>query len=182
MFLRACPYQLNHGLCGHTFCALCLLQWCFAAVHRGCGYWHESLECPLCRAGLPCTPDTIPRQMCTFPFIPCRLADSTIKMLLGILRDAAGIDASARNACTSSGSMVDGRVVAWGPNGNAKVEWDARDAQVSSPTFLHASPVDHPRLIILHRRGRAEMVMLANNWANLQGEDFIAFKDRLDLQ
>ncbi|KAI1796774.1 hypothetical protein LXA43DRAFT_879351 [Ganoderma leucocontextum] len=157
--VMACPYQLNHGLCGHTFCALCLLQWCFAAVHRGCGYWHESLECPLCRAELPCTPDTTPRQMCTFPFVPCRIADATIKMLLGVLKDAADTDAGGRDACIGSSSKLDERVAAWGQNGNAKVEWEARDA-----------------------RGRAEMAMLANNWANLQGEDFVAFKDRLDSQ
>ncbi|KAM5532792.1 hypothetical protein V8D89_013511 [Ganoderma adspersum] len=150
--VMACPYQLNHGLCGHTFCALCLLQWCFAAVHRGCGYWHESLECPLCRAELPCTPDTTPRQMCTFPFVPSRLADSTIKMLLGVLKVAVDTDASGS-------SRVDERVTAWGQNGNAKVEWETREA-----------------------RGRAEMAMLASNWANLQGEDFVAFKDRLDSQ
>ena len=32
------------------------------------------------------------------------------------------------------------------------------------------------------RTGRTEMAMLAKNWQTLDGEDFVAFKDRLELQ
>ncbi|KAI0653298.1 hypothetical protein C8Q70DRAFT_888627, partial [Cubamyces menziesii] len=78
----ACPYSLTPGRCGHSFCALCVLKWCFAAVHRGCGYWHDSLECPLCRAELPYTSDLTPRSIFSFPFSPNRLADGAIKALV----------------------------------------------------------------------------------------------------
>lgn len=68
--------------------------------------------------------------MCTFPFVPSRLADSTIKTLLGVLKDAAdtGASGSARGAYTGSSLELGGGVTAWGQNGNAKVEWEAREA------------------------------------------------------
>ncbi|KAH9929866.1 uncharacterized protein BXZ73DRAFT_77986 [Epithele typhae] len=85
--IMALPYGLNHGLCGHTFCALCALKWYFAAMDCVCGYWHDALECPLCRAELPFVPDQ-PRLMSTFPFVPNRLADDAIQAYLEILKDA----------------------------------------------------------------------------------------------
>ncbi|KAH9940810.1 uncharacterized protein BXZ73DRAFT_75353 [Epithele typhae] len=87
--VMALPYELNHGRCGHAFCALCALKWCFAAVHWDCGYWHDTLECPLCRAEMPFVPDQLPRLMSSFPFVPNRLADNTIRSYLDILKDAA---------------------------------------------------------------------------------------------
>ena len=125
---RACPYQLHHGRCGHTFCALCLLRWCFAAVHRGCGYWHDALECPLCRAELPYTPDVIPRQMCTFPFVPCRLGDTILQTLLDILQDAA--EAAFKDAGASTGvhQKLDDKLIAWSRHGEARIDWECRDS------------------------------------------------------
>ncbi len=49
-------------------------------------------------------------------------------MLLGVLKEAADSDAGGRDACIGPSSKLDERVTAWGQNGNAKVEWEARDA------------------------------------------------------
>ncbi|KAI0364721.1 hypothetical protein BV20DRAFT_823138 [Pilatotrama ljubarskyi] len=167
--IMACPYTLTPGRCGHSFCALCALQWCFAAVHRGCGYWHDSLECPLCRAELPYTSDRTPRSMFSFPFTPNRLADSAIKALITLIKDAkpsTGAGAGAV-ACAASGSArkagvnaagprEDDRIAQWRDNGMLYTEWESRE-----------------------RRGREEMTILANEWSELNADDFVAFKDRL---
>lgn len=68
--------------CGHTFCGQCTLKWFFSRLHRGCGTWHESVDCPLCRALLIITPDVPPRLTITIPFAPNRLADATLRGLL----------------------------------------------------------------------------------------------------
>ncbi|KAI0793738.1 hypothetical protein C8Q74DRAFT_1244514 [Fomes fomentarius] len=156
------PYLLDNALCGHTFCAVCVLKWAFARIHRGCGYWHEALECPLCRALLPYTADNAPRNMHTFPFILNRIADASIKSLLTILKEAAG---SKTAVCVNAGVVrsgtwhgkVDGEVIPWGEGESARVEWENRA-----------------------RIGKREMALLVSNWTTLQPEDFIAIKDRLE--
>lgn len=69
------PHSLNAPSCGHTFCGLCILKWFFSKLH-GCGAWHEQVVCPMCRAEIH-TPD----RRTTFPFIPNRLAATTILSL-----------------------------------------------------------------------------------------------------
>ncbi|KIY53356.1 hypothetical protein FISHEDRAFT_19104, partial [Fistulina hepatica ATCC 64428] len=70
------PYSLNAGRCGHSFCAQCLLKWFFSRLHKGCGNWHESVDCPICRQMVVITPDRVPRMDITFPFVPNRLGDT----------------------------------------------------------------------------------------------------------
>ena len=89
-----------------------MLKWAFAAVHRGCGYWHEALECPLCRATLPYLPDATPRGPHTFPFVPSRLVCANITMFLDMLRDASdstsvGEHGSGGEGCRSWYGKVD---------------------------------------------------------------------------
>ncbi|KAI0330935.1 hypothetical protein GY45DRAFT_1370418 [Cubamyces sp. BRFM 1775] len=166
--IMACPYSLTPGRCGHSFCALCVLKWCFAAVHRGCGYWHDSLECPLCRAELPYTSDLTPRSIFSFPFSPNRLADGAIKALIDIVKNAKP-ETGAGSACvaaTAGGSTIKGsstfttsdadKLWSWREGGLYHEDWCMRDKQ-----------------------GRSEMTLLANEWTLLQADDFVAFKDRL---
>ncbi|KAI0832127.1 hypothetical protein BC628DRAFT_587334 [Trametes gibbosa] len=174
--ILACPYTLSPGQCGHSFCAMCILQWSFAAVHRGCGFWHDSLECPLCRAELPYTSDHVPRSMFSFPFTPNRLSDTAIHALIeGITKREGGPNAGAgegsgpgvgmcvsigqgKSDATISASLKDGeKLSAWKETGMAYLDWKERD------------------------RGRAEMTLLATEWASLGANDFVAFKDRLGV-
>lgn len=76
------PYTLSSVNCGHTFCAICILKWYFAKLHRSCGSWHESVKCPLCRSLLILTPESIPRQIITVPFAPNRIAEGAMKSMI----------------------------------------------------------------------------------------------------
>ncbi|KAI0765672.1 hypothetical protein BD413DRAFT_574652 [Trametes elegans] len=169
--VMACPYTLTPGTCGHSFCALCILKWCFTLVHRQCGYWHDSLECPLCRTELPYTPDRTPRSAFTFPFTPNRLADAAIKALLENLKSLQPSAGSApRRTGSSSRTRSRGQVAGpsasahtdgvslWREGGASLTEWQDREKQ-----------------------GRIEMSRLANEWRTLQGDEFIAFMDRLGI-
>ena len=73
------PHTLNAPSCGHTFCGLCILKWFFSRLHI-CGAWHESVDCPICRAVI-IPPDRNTRSESSFPFIPNRLATTTISAL-----------------------------------------------------------------------------------------------------
>ncbi len=130
----ACPYTLIPGLCGHSFCAICLLKWCFTALHRGCGYWHDDLQCPLCRAELPYTSDRTPRSRFSFPFTPNRLADSSIKALVALVRDAqpehstlSGARARSDAIGTSEVTQHDEMLISWRRAGAAYLDWEQRD-------------------------------------------------------
>ncbi|CDO73353.1 hypothetical protein BN946_scf185008.g116 [Trametes cinnabarina] len=168
--VMACPYSLNPGRCGHSFCALCILKWCFAAVHRGCGYWHDPLECPLCRAELFYTSDVTPRSPFSFPFVPNRLADGEIQALIEVVRSVkpepttgvcmlSGVGGSEHKPGAKNTSPDTDRLLAWHDHGMLYEDWIARDSSF--------------------RRGRAEMTLLVNEWSTLDADDFIAFKDRL---
>ena len=150
-------------------------------MHRDCGYWHEALECPLCRSELAFIPDVTPRAFCTFPFIPNRLADTTIKSYLEILQDAAKAHAGGSRVggmCGGGGSGIDERILAWGEGGSARVEWEARDRYVIIWTHLHEGM--RVEFGVCSRRGRSEMSLLSSNWMHYAAVDFIAFKDRLE--
>ena len=134
---RASPYALNNGRCGHAYCAICILKWAFTAVHRDCGYWHEALECPLCRATLPLTPDATPRNIYTFPFVPERLADAAIKSYLAILQDAADSKSKPIASRDERGrgdihryGEIDEQVITWGQGQASRTEWEQRERYV----------------------------------------------------
>ena len=66
--------------------------------------------------------------MCTFPFVPSRLADAAIKSLLDSLKDAAKLcGGSSRTNAGCVGSSGDERIVGWGENGNLRRDWEARE-------------------------------------------------------
>ncbi|KAH8116483.1 hypothetical protein DFH11DRAFT_1214053 [Phellopilus nigrolimitatus] len=175
----ACPYMLSPAECGHTFCAICTVKWFFSRLHRGCGTWHESVACPLCRSLLIITPDTVPRPTITIPFAPNRIAENTLKAMVEKLGNicsrpkmkrkqnvitrasckAGGDDeAKVKLEDAPSGHIGETGVEAWSEGGALRREWAERD-----------------------RNGRFEMDDLINRWKDLGGQDFVEFKDRLGL-
>ncbi|KAJ7890495.1 hypothetical protein B0H14DRAFT_1106500 [Mycena olivaceomarginata] len=80
--IMAQPYSLNPGQCGHTYCALCILRHFFSRLHKACGGWHESVDCPMCRSLLVITPDRVPRLDITFPFVPNRTAAAMCESMI----------------------------------------------------------------------------------------------------
>ncbi|KIJ65615.1 hypothetical protein HYDPIDRAFT_130946 [Hydnomerulius pinastri MD-312] len=117
--VMACPYSLIPRHCGHTFCATCILKWFFSRLHRGCGGWHESVDCPMCRSTLPYTPDQTPRPDFSFPFIPNRSADMAVQGLIkSMSQDLANVTAATSNLPTD-----------WNEDGHAKQEWSKRESR-----------------------------------------------------
>ncbi|KIK48225.1 hypothetical protein CY34DRAFT_72229, partial [Suillus luteus UH-Slu-Lm8-n1] len=102
--IMACPYSLNPRLCGHTFCATCILKWFFSRLHRACATWHEPVDCPICRSALFCTPDNVPRPDSSFPFTPNRTADNAIRGMINSL------------------GLAD-----WAEDGHARQEWNRKE-------------------------------------------------------
>ncbi|KAG9313024.1 hypothetical protein JVU11DRAFT_6463 [Chiua virens] len=117
MIHRACPYALTPRICGHTFCAACILKWFFSRLHKGCGGWHEAVDCPLCRSSLPYTPERTPRSASSFPFAPNRAADTAIRGLItAIPRELAGVS-----------TAVSSSLAGWNEDGHSKQEWSKRE-------------------------------------------------------
>ncbi|KAF9054518.1 hypothetical protein BJ165DRAFT_1439480 [Panaeolus papilionaceus] len=183
----AVPYTLNPPSCGHTFCALCILKWFFSRLHRACGGWHESVDCPICRNLLIITPESVPRSHATFPFVPNRVAASVIDSLLEKLARVPLTSQTSiikreedEDTCTSQSRkatnpecvrkreqseekdnppMSDNLAVAgWKEGGNSRVEWLKRD-----------------------REGKREMAHLVNHWCTMESQDFILLKQTLGV-
>lgn len=115
-FHRAIPYTLTPAECGHTFCAICTLRWFFSRLHRSCGSWHESVDCPICRSLLILTPDATPRTLVTVPFTPNRLASKAIEDLVSKLERNSSTGKSGekevakRNPCRQSSGCGEKRL------------------------------------------------------------------------
>ncbi|KAF8659841.1 hypothetical protein AX16_001726 [Volvariella volvacea WC 439] len=177
--ILAYPYSLNPAQCGHTFCALCILKWFFSRLHRACGSWHESVDCPICRSLLVITPESPPRLDITFPFVPNRTAAAICESLIEKLAQSPSPrSTSVKKEDTetewTSGSKVDADcpkkkaseeavdqtsgIAAWREGGNLRAEWLKRD-----------------------REGKHEMNNLVQSWSNLKSQDFISLKARLGV-
>ncbi|KAF9461205.1 hypothetical protein BDZ94DRAFT_1264236 [Collybia nuda] len=182
--VMAYPYTLNPGQCGHTFCAICILKWFFSRLHRACGGWHESVDCPMCRSLLVITPDRVPRLEITFPFVPNRTAAGVVESLveklveppLGTLivkrEDTEGIWASElkedwnagcgrkkeKSKEEGQGIQVNAAVSDWREGGAARAEWLKRN-----------------------REGKKEMNHLLKFWSTLASQDFISLKQKLGV-
>jgi len=164
----ACPYVLSPLRCGHSFDAICILRWFFSKAHQACGGWHEYVACPICRSQLIVTPERIPRHEITFPFIPNRTVDATLKDLIGKLEHTAvslkrepGTEVVAAKTRVK-GKREEGDIFAalegWRAGGAARKDWIKRD-----------------------KMGREEMAYLTTNWTKLSGNDFIVMKARLQV-
>ena len=159
--VRALPYTLTPAECGHTFCALCTLKWFFSRLHRSCGSWHESVDCPICRSLLILTPDTTPRTVITVPFTPNRLAGKVIENLVAKLEGGCGLvgsDAKGTKgrACKQPNGCAGKRVKSesrtpglltsdtggnsslesWAVGGELWKDWRERERYVKSPLFI----------------------------------------------
>lgn len=124
---RAYPLTLSPAKCGHSFCAICVLKWFFSRMHRQCGKWHESLECPICRTELPSTPEAT-RSMKTCPFTPNRLADSVLTDLINSLTSLPGnSDGSPRGKSSGAGRSTHSKnettISTWAEDGSSRKEW-----------------------------------------------------------
>jgi hypothetical protein len=134
---RACPISLNHRNCGHTFCALCILRWFFSRIHKPCGGWHESVDCPICRSLLVITPDRPPRSTVTFPFTPNRTVDKLLQDLIAKLARPPLPDKNIVKSEFDPTSTLITPLDAWREGGNIKADWLRRDRQASILLFFH---------------------------------------------
>lgn len=108
--------------CGHTFCATCILKWFFSRMHKGCGGWHEAVDCPLCRSPLPHTPDRTPRSNSSFPFTPNRIAEIAIRGLMNTIS----------HELASASVLASHPLSDWSEGGHGKQEWSKRERCVTS--------------------------------------------------
>jgi hypothetical protein len=150
---RACPISLNPGQCGHTFCALCILKWFFSRLHKACGGWHESVDCPIwsflslplqpqlipafpsiSRSLLIITPDHSPRLDITFPFTPNRTVDALVRDLIGKLADSPSSDDITAGGTTGAKKTED-TMAEWRTGGTTRTEWFRRDSYVPRSSF-----------------------------------------------
>jgi hypothetical protein len=115
--IMACPYALIPRNCGHTFCATCVLKWLFSRLHKGCGGWHEAVDCPLCRSALPHTPERTPRSTSCFPFTPNRTADIAIQGLINTIS----------HELASASTLASNLLSDWNEDGHSKQEWSKRE-------------------------------------------------------
>ncbi|KAK0489034.1 hypothetical protein IW261DRAFT_1325983 [Armillaria novae-zelandiae] len=162
--IMASPFSLNAaGQCGHTFCAMCILKWSFSRLHRLCGCWHESVDCPICRSLVVMTPEKPPRLDFTFPFVPNRTAsaicDSWVEKLacaLSETKKGRGHKKSRVRVDTPSD------LPHWREGGAARKEWLRKRRHVNL-------------------EGKTLMSSLYSNWSRLTPENFAAMKDDLGV-
>ncbi|KAF9497179.1 hypothetical protein BDN71DRAFT_644096 [Pleurotus eryngii] len=174
--IMAHPYTLNPGQCGHTFCSLCIIKWFFSRLHRACGGWHESVDCPICRSLLVITPEHTPRLDVTFPFVPNRTADSVVKSLV---EKVSHMDPSG------SGSVIktEERELSWGAASHSKKAQtkEEDDSDADSGISAWRQGLSYVEWLKRDREGRKEMNHLASNWTTLKTEYFIELKRRLGV-
>jgi hypothetical protein len=154
--IMACPISLNPGKCGHTFCALCVLKWFFSRLHKACGGWHESVDCPICRSLLVITPDHLPRLDTTFPFTPNRTVDTVVRDLVGKLAAVPSFDVLANKGTKKT--EEDTAMAGWRMGGATRAEWLRRDLT-----------------------GREEINDIIKKWKNLNSKDFVDLKTKLGV-
>ncbi|KAF8555988.1 hypothetical protein OG21DRAFT_1409967 [Imleria badia] len=175
--IMACPYALIPRNCGHTFCATCILKWFFSRLHKGCGGWHEAVDCPLCRSALPHTPERTPRSTSCFPFTPNRTADMAIRGLINTIS----------HELTDASTLASSPLSDWNEDGHSKQEWSKREMYVTSAVSGVAFFIADSALLCLSipfragRAGRIEMTAIAAQWNTLKPTDFVIIKNRLEV-
>ena len=188
---RACPISLNPGQCGHTFCAMCALKWFFSRLHKACGGWHESVDCPICRSLLIITPDRLPRPDITFPFTPNRTVDSVVQHMIdklvnspfgdgrSVIKEEEDIDGSGLSGVSTRREKEkphSSGLDAWRDGGSLRSDWIRRDRQVFVPRRLITFPLT-PHF----REGRERIAHITKSWATLTSQEFIDLKAKLGV-
>ncbi|KAJ6591578.1 hypothetical protein DFH09DRAFT_1306314 [Mycena vulgaris] len=197
--IMAQPYSLNPGQCGHTFCALCILRHFFSRLHKACGGWHESVDCPMCRSLLVITPDRVPRLDITFPFVPNRTAAAMCESMIEKLSQSStnsGLvvkrEESEGNWPGSEWDMEWGRkkgkskeeeemeeenaeLAGWREGGNLRMEWLKKDRGVLLWIII-------PRAYFCRdREGKKEMLHLLKYWTTMRSQDFVDLKQKFGV-
>ncbi|KAF7309829.1 RING finger domain-containing protein [Mycena indigotica] len=183
--IMAQPYSLNPGQCGHTFCALCILRHFFSRLHKACGGWHESVDCPMCRSLLVITPDRVPRLDITFPFVPNRTAAVACEALINQLATSSfSTPVIKREPSETSWSSDISAECQWGQKKGSKTkEEEEMELQTQSDgesALAGWREGGHLRTdwIRKDREGKHEMVNLLSCWTTMQPKDFIELKHK----
>ncbi|KIM44658.1 hypothetical protein M413DRAFT_358705 [Hebeloma cylindrosporum] len=185
--ILAAPYSLNPSQCGHTFCGICILKWFFSRLHRACGAWHESVDCPICRSLLIMVPDPTPRLQITFPFIPNRVTDSAVEGLVEKL--------AQEPLCSQAKIKREDNESTWGSQsrkdrgkgcvGKKRETLEGEEMEKSSDTMA----VDvwreggdmRAEWLKKDREGKREMEFLLKHWPTMASQDFVAMKMKLGV-
>jgi hypothetical protein len=182
----AAPYSLNPAHCGHTFCSLCILKWFFSRLHRACGGWHESVDCPICRSLLIITPEHTPRLQLTFPFVPNRVAASVIDALVDkLVTPPLNAQAKIKREDSDSTWSAQAKKKERGKGCVRKREpSEEKEAlNISDMPDISASWKEgglmRTEWLKKDRDGKREMAYLLNNWSTMGSHEFIAMKQRL---
>ncbi|KAI0055400.1 hypothetical protein BV25DRAFT_1815640, partial [Artomyces pyxidatus] len=104
------PHTLTASACGHSFCGICLLRWCFSKYTSQDGLWIQLVSCPVCRA----EPQDGIEWSC--PVIPNRSLDYLVQKSLENLQEIA----AAHNEATGRQPIF---MEEWRNGGKNKVEW-----------------------------------------------------------
>ena len=127
---RASPTSLT-TVCGHSFCASCILKWYFTDYSYGIKGWKTSVKCPLCRARMRMPQnDAKSDSMTTCPIAPNRAIegalDSIMNMLAFPIECGPSIGGKYERKSTLAG--VEDLAFDWREGGSSRKEWLKRTA------------------------------------------------------
>ncbi|KAJ6555746.1 hypothetical protein B0H10DRAFT_1207704 [Mycena sp. CBHHK59/15] len=175
--IMAQPYSLNPAKCGHTFCALCVLRHFFSRLHKACGGWHESVDCPMCRSLLVITPDRLPRPEITFPFVPNRTAAAVCESMIETLSCSSAPSGLVVKREESEG--------AW-PGSEWDMEWGRQKGKSKEEEKIEEENADiagwreggnlRTEWLKKNREGKKEMAHLLKYWSSMRSQDFVDLK------
>ncbi|KAF9482572.1 hypothetical protein BDN70DRAFT_874943 [Pholiota conissans] len=185
--ILAAPYSLNPSHCGHTFCGLCILKWFFSRLHRACGGWHESVDCPICRSLLVITPESTPRLPFTFPFVPNRVTASVVesmveKLVKPPLCSQAKIKREGSESTWASQSRKDrGQECVRKRELSGGTDPEGDGSETSDISAWREGGHMRAEWLKKNREGKSEMDHILSNWSTMVSRDFIEMKQKLGV-
>ncbi|KAJ6581538.1 hypothetical protein B0H19DRAFT_510997 [Mycena capillaripes] len=181
--IMAQPYSLNPGQCGHTFCALCILRHFFSRLHKACGGWHESVDCPMCRSLLVITPDRVPRLDITFPFVPNRTAAALCESMIEKLSQSSASSSLVvkREESESNWPGSEWGDMEWGrKKGKSKEEEEMEEENADLAGWREGGNL-RTEWLKKDREGKKEMLHLLKYWTTMRSQDFVDLKQKLGV-
>ncbi|KAJ7668306.1 hypothetical protein B0H17DRAFT_220473 [Mycena rosella] len=182
--IMAQPYSLNPGQCGHTFCALCILRHFFSRLHKACGGWHESVDCPMCRSLLVITPDRVPRLDITFPFVPNRTAAAMCESMIEKLSQSSASSGLARVKREESEGN-------WPPGSEWDMEWGKKKGKSKAEEEMEEENADlagwreggslRTEWLKKDSEGKKEMLHLLKYWTTMRSQEFVDLKQKFGV-